>query len=101
MNTVKKGDRVLCVNLFGFNKRWNKFPFWNLPELGGSYTVSHVLSDGCVILAEVDNSHVNAILREFSIYEEANFYPWHFIKLKSNSVKTKEAATVENETSTN
>jgi hypothetical protein len=85
MKTVKIGDRVLCVNVFGFN---NRYPLWNYPKLGGAYTVSDVIPDGCVILAEVDNSHVNAILREFSISENAQFYPYHFIKLTADKVES-------------
>ena len=48
------------------------------------------------ILAEIDNSHVNSIFREFSISDDAQFYPWHFIKLKSRSTESfKEAVNVE------
>jgi hypothetical protein len=93
MKTVKKGDKILCVNVQGFT---SKYPCWNYPRLGDIYTVSEVIPDGCVILVEVDNSHVNAIFRELSISEDAQFYPWHFIKLKSGSIESiKEAVTVQ------
>jgi len=86
MATFKKGDRVLCINVSGFEPVSRYDHLWNYPLWMHVYTIEYVYPDDTVTLCEINLAAINIALIEHADTPEAAFYAWHFVKIEEDTM---------------